>query len=200
MPPSSPPPRPATSDQPARRPLGPRLAAVGFLGFVVPWVFYISAQIVVQVLWPDVSPSPWGSCADGRRALAASLERAAREAEGNDDPDEALRRFRASISTEWRHVEGVRATCSTSDDRRALDALERLRYAEEHAVRREVSSLARLRREVSATLGVGADATGPTNAGALATTASTATGAPAGPPSSAGTAPAPPPGDGPRAP
>jgi hypothetical protein len=197
MPSSSPPPRPAASEQLARRPLGPRIAAVGFLGFVIPWVFYISAQIVVQVLWPDVVPSPWAGCSEGRRGLAASLERAAREAEENDDPDEALRRFRTSISTDWRHVEGVRTTCSTPDDRRALDALERLRYAEENAVRREVSSLARLRREVSATLGVGADVIGPTNAGALASTASTATGAPAGPPSSAGPAPAQPPGDGP---
>jgi hypothetical protein len=152
--PSTPPP-PRRSDPPpstvSRR--GPRLAAISFLGFVVPWVAYISGQVVVQGLTPDVVPGPWTSCDEGRRSLERTLVSARSAAEEDLDPDQALRRFRELVGPTWRHLEALRRMCTSDDDRRALDALERLRYAEEHAVRREAASLAQLRRTVSATLG-----------------------------------------------
>ena len=55
------------------------------------------------------------------------------------------------LDPEWTYRDGVAATCRGSvEDERALDAIERLRYAEEHAARREAGDLAPLRRRVRA--------------------------------------------------
>jgi hypothetical protein len=130
------------------------VAAVAFLGFVVVWVVGATGPIVREVLYPDASPPPWGSCRDGQVALYDALSRAAVAAQGDDDVDEALRRFRAALMPEWQALEGTRVLCSrVESDLRSLDALERLRYAEEHAVRREASSLAALRRQAATSLG-----------------------------------------------
>jgi hypothetical protein len=122
---------------------------VTFLVIVGVWVVAAGGQIVQQVLFPAVIPSPYPTCEAGLKKLDEGLASARKAAaEGDDDPDEALRRFRASLEPEWRYLEGIRATCTGSEDLRGLDALERLRYAEEHAVRREAASLAALRRRV----------------------------------------------------
>jgi len=150
---SDPPPRAST---PSRRDLSPaelrrgkRIAAVVFLTVVAAWVVLTSSQIIQQVLFPEVVPSPYPTCEAGLKHLDAALDRARHAAgEGDEDPDEALSRFRASLEPEWRYLEGIRVSCKSESGLRGLDALERLRYAEEHAVRREAASLAGLRRRV----------------------------------------------------
>jgi hypothetical protein len=130
-----------------------RITTVVFLGLVGAWVLFVSAQIVRQVLAPEVPASPHASCVQGLRHLDAALVRArATATEGDDDPDQALARFRAELHPAWSALEGIRSTCKTPDERRGLDALERLRYAEEHAVRREAASLTVLRRNWAAML------------------------------------------------
>ena len=63
----------------------------------------------------------------------------------------ALARFRSTLAPAWTYRDGVAASCRGSEDNeRALDAIERLRYAEEHAARREAGDLAPLRRRVRA--------------------------------------------------
>ncbi len=117
------------------------------------WVVAATLQITQQALFPEVRPSPYGSCAAGLQHLELGLGRARQSAaEGDEDPDEALRRFRLALDPEWLHLEGVRASCRGEAELRGLDALERLRYAEEHAVRREAASLAALRRRVDSEL------------------------------------------------
>jgi hypothetical protein len=108
-----------------------------------------SSQIIQQVVFPEVIPSPYPTCEAGLKHLDAALDRARHSAaEGDEDPDEALSRFRSSLRPEWEYLEGIRVSCQSQGDLRGLDALERLRYAEEHAVRREAASLAALRRRV----------------------------------------------------
>lgn len=128
--------------------------ALLFLSFVSVWVVGATGPIVKVVLYPDATPPPWSSCREGQLALHDALARAVVAAQGDDDADEALRRFRGALDPEWSELEGTRVLCSSVEsERRSLDALERLRYAEEHAVRREASSLAALRRQVASSLG-----------------------------------------------
>jgi hypothetical protein len=134
--------------------LGRRIVALAFLSFVVAWVIGATGPIVKVVLYPDATPPPWASCREGQLALHDALTRAVLAAQGDDDADEALRRFRDALAPEWGELEGTRVLCrAVESERRSLDALERLRYAEEHAVRREASSLAALRRQVASSLG-----------------------------------------------
>jgi hypothetical protein len=108
-------------------------------------------QICRQVFFRPVTPSPYATCREGVRALFDAVERARRAAPGTDGEDAAIERFRAALGPTWQHFDGVAAACKPSQkDQGALDAIERLRYAEEHAVRREAGDLAPLRRQVQA--------------------------------------------------
>src|SRR5689334_3035140 len=124
----------------SQRRSGRRFATIVFLAGVASWVVGASAQIVKQALWPDVVAVPYKTCGEGLESLHAALARARGEAEGELDPDEALRQFREALNPGWSYLSGVRASCQDPQKLRSLDALERLRYAEEHAVRREAAS------------------------------------------------------------
>lgn len=128
---------------------GRRVATIVFLTLVISWVVGVTAQIVRQALWPEVRPTPYATCSEGLTALGRALDRARAAAEDDLDPDSALARFRHSLGPEWDHLSGVRQACQSDNRMGSLDALERLRYAEEHAVRREAASLAALRRQVA---------------------------------------------------
>ncbi len=127
-----------------------RVTTVVFLSVVVIWVGAQALQIAQQTLFPKMVESPHETCGQGLLALHAALDRARAAAEGDLDSDVALTRFRAGLLPEWSQLEGVRKSCEQEPDRPSLDALERLRYAEENAVRREAASLAALRRAVAA--------------------------------------------------
>ncbi len=147
-------------ETPTSRTLGPadeaplrrarRWTSALFLGFVVIWVLQATGQITQQVFWPDEEPSSFTTCAEGLHALHAAIDagRAAAEADPVD-PAQALAAYRAKVDPVWRALPPVKSRCDSPQDRRSLDALERLRYAEEHAVRREASNLASLRRQVA---------------------------------------------------
>ncbi|NUP06532.1 MAG: hypothetical protein HOW73_10785 [Polyangiaceae bacterium] len=141
------PPPDGLSDAQKRR--ARQIAAIVFVGTMTAWVLGTSFQIVQQAIWPEAVATPWPTCEEGLRGLHSSLERARHDAEGDLDPDSALARFRAGLSPEWTYLAGVRKTCGEAHKLPSLDALERLRYAEEHAVRREAASLAALRRRVA---------------------------------------------------
>ena len=83
--------------------------------------------------------------------LAAAIERARESAPGTDGEDAAVDRFRNEIDGTFRYRDAIATSCrGAPDNEGALDAIERLRYAEEHAVRREAGDLALLRRRVQA--------------------------------------------------
>jgi len=81
--------------------------------------------------------------------LMKAVDRARLAAAGTEGEDAALARFRSALEPEWSHRDGVASRCKgAAADEATLDAIERLRYAEEHAVRREAGELAPLRRRV----------------------------------------------------
>jgi len=101
---------------------------------------------------PQPLPRSLQNCHQGLRALFDALARAREAAAGSEGgEDAALARFRRALEPEWSYRDGVAARCrGSAKDAATLDAIERLRYAEEHAVRREAGELAPLRRKVQA--------------------------------------------------
>jgi hypothetical protein len=134
--------------------LGRRIALALFYALVGAICAAATIQVAAQV-FAQGPPSPYPSCDDGLRALVGALERARSAAAEGSGPsqeegeDAALARFRTALEPEWRYRDGIAASCRESASReQALDVIERLRYAEEHAVRREAGDLAPLRRKV----------------------------------------------------
>lgn len=124
-------------------------------------VFYLLAvgvsvagagQIFVQAFQRREAPQLGvTSCSDGLSKLTAAVERARKAASVTDGEDAALAHFREALTPEWDDRDHIEDLCrSSAQSMAALDAIEQLRYAEEHAVRREAAELAPLRRRVQA--------------------------------------------------
>lgn len=134
------------------RALGRRVGAIAYWTLVVGVCLAAAVEITWQVLFQGYPTAPYAGCHEGLRALFGAVVRA-REAAAHtgEGEDAALARFRAALQPEWTYRDAVAARCrATPHDEGALDAIERLRYAEEHAVRREAGELAPLRRRVQA--------------------------------------------------
>ena len=119
---------------------------------VVAAFIVLAAGNVTWEIWaPHFRRHVPADCGAGLEALKQGVERA-RQAAGElseASEDAALARFRQALLPEWERREEIAAACeSNAELARALDVIERLRYAEERAVRREVSELAPLRRKV----------------------------------------------------
>lgn len=109
----------------------------------------MSIQISIQVL--SINPTPHrGSCREGLRSLAGALDSARAASEGVDDqPEIAIGKFRAALSPAWDARDSVFKACEQENNATLLadfDLLERLRAAEESAVRRDARDLSSLRR------------------------------------------------------
>jgi hypothetical protein len=133
-----------------------RKVAVGvYFSLAAAVIVACTVQIVQQVFFLPVRPSPYPACREGLLALARAVDRAREAAPGTDGEDAAIARFRGALEPEWGYRDGIAAACrGAAEDERALDAIERLRYAEEHAARREAGDLAPLRRRVRALVDV----------------------------------------------
>ncbi len=129
-----------------------RVAFAGvFYALTAAFVIAATAQITQQVFFASPGTGGLAACDEGLAALNGALSRARTAAPGTDGEDAAVQRFRAALMPEWTERDAVARLCSqTPNDRAALDAIERLRYAEEHAARREAHELAPLRRRVEA--------------------------------------------------
>lgn len=140
-------------DRAARR--GRRLGIIAFTIPVAGITAIWTAQIIRQVWFPDPGPPgprPEVACRQAVLQLTSAVARA-RQAAAQEPGGErmALQRFRAALVPEWRGRTQVGSVCS--GDKLAEDALERLdalRYAEEHAVRYEAVALAEQRRRTDA--------------------------------------------------
>jgi hypothetical protein len=112
----------------------------------------VAAGNVTYDIWgPRFRQHPPADCASGVQSLERAVARARRAAGelSEASEDAALDRFREALLPEWSQRDAIAAACQTNPElARALDVIERLRYAEERAVRREVSELAPLRRRV----------------------------------------------------
>ncbi len=130
---------------------GRRAAAGVYYGVVAVVCVVSTVQVSLQATRVSPVASPYAGCHEGLAALNSAVERARSAAPGTDGEESAIARFRAALDPEWGFRDGIAATCrGSAPDERALDAIERLRYAEEHAVRREAGELAPLRRKVQA--------------------------------------------------
>lgn len=133
--------------------IGRRVAQVGYFAFAGFFAAASVVQITRQVFFPErpVEP-PFATCREGLVALHGAVERGRHEAERgpvDDDEEAALRRYRAAVFADWRHRDAVAGLCA-SDPREisVLDAIERLRYSEEHGVRHQAVELTALRLRV----------------------------------------------------
>lgn len=118
---------------------------------VAVFIFLAAGNVVWQVWAPAFRNYSSVDCKAGLRELVAAVDRA-RDAAGSlaeSGEDTALAQFRSELSPEWDRHDAVAASCRSDRELAvALDVIERLRYAEERAVRREVTDLAPLRRRV----------------------------------------------------
>ncbi len=131
--------------------MGRRVFLGVYYAGVVALMIASTTQITRQVFFKPVTKSPYATCREGLEALTAAVGRARGAARGSDGEEAALAQFRAELTSPWSHRDGIAQSCQASEaDARALDAIERLRYAEENAVRREAGDLAPLRRRVQA--------------------------------------------------
>ena len=141
---------PKTSDARARR-RGRRLVAAIYYSIVALFILLAAGNVTWQVWAPVFRSYPPADCRAGLRDLTHAIDRARQEAGRFSEAgeDAALERFRGELSPEWDRHDEVAAACHSDRELAvALDVIERLRYAEERAVRREVSELAPLRRKV----------------------------------------------------
>lgn len=133
----------------AARKRGRKIALFIYYAVVLSVCVAGAAQVSRQVLWNPVQSAPYADCRQGLRALVGALERARSAAPGNDGEDLAVERFRSALNPEWSYWDSIAQSCRGNAERqRALDAIQRLRYAEEHAARWEAGDLAPLRRRV----------------------------------------------------
>jgi hypothetical protein len=144
---------PAVRPPPSPRVRGRRIAIGIYWTIVVLFSLVPAVQVTQQVLFDPAPAAPYPTCHDGLRALFSAVTRAREVAAGSEgDENRALSLFRKALEPEWKYRDGVAALCQASGanvrDAGTLDAIERLRYAEEHAVRREAGELAPLRKKV----------------------------------------------------
>jgi hypothetical protein len=109
-----------------------------------------TVQILKQVWAPEIAETPH-DCRDGLGALIGAVERARQAAAKSLEGERiALTRFRRALEPEWEHRAALSERCKKDAfGLRSLKIVDRLRYAEEHAVRYESADLARLRESVA---------------------------------------------------
>ena len=145
---SEPPPRPAEDPRIRRF----RRTVIGlFYGGVVVFCAVLSIEISVQVLSPSAVAYP-GTCREGLLGLARAIDSARVASEGVDDqPEVAIAKFRAALSPAWDARDAIVKVCEGEKSAVLLgdfDLIERLRSAEESAVRRDARDLSSLRRKM----------------------------------------------------
>jgi hypothetical protein len=143
-------PAPTDSDRIRRR--GRRLGIALFVLVVAAFTGICSVQILVEVFGRHAGTPSAASCRRGLMTLIGAVRRARAAAEAETGGERAaLARFRAELEPQWSERPALDATCrADAESLRAIGEIERLRYAEEHAVRYEAADLASRRRRVRA--------------------------------------------------
>lgn len=104
-------------------------------------------QIIFQAF---ASPPPSElECEEGLEQLITGIEQARQSAFGQTNEAQAIEAFRANLGSVWQEPRSVRERCKDEPGMRSMfGRVERLRYAEEHAVRYESRGIAADRRAV----------------------------------------------------
>jgi hypothetical protein len=127
-----------------------RTLGVGVYAFLVAsFTIICSVQICLQVWAPHVQAAPF-DCSAGTVALVDAVDLARAAAENEPDEHAALEKFRGALEPTWKYRPALTRACAQSREAlRHLQAVDRLRYAEEHAVRYAAVDLAQRRHEVN---------------------------------------------------
>ncbi len=128
-----------------------RTAAIAVF-FAITTVFTVvcSAEIIVQVWWPEISgPAP--ECRPELAKLFDSVPAARKAAaEGPGGEKAAIDRFRRALRPAWASRPALTGACAGDQEAaQALRAVDALRYAEENHVRHEAAELTRRRRDAA---------------------------------------------------
>jgi hypothetical protein len=130
---------------------GRRVGVVVFSLIVGALTANFSAQIIARAFGLGHAATDQG-CSEGLAALVDGLDQARQSAAATaaDGEQRALQAFRSALGPVWEHPHAVRDVCRASPQQLAdFHLVERLRYAEEHAVRYESRGMAEERRKVS---------------------------------------------------
>ena len=137
-------------EQERRRRMRGRAAGLAAFGLLVSACVGVwSLQICLQV-WAKNHGDDVIDCATGVLGLVDGITLARQRASKVPTEQGALTAFRDTIAAPWSLYPAVERGCRASeDDRRRLREVERLRYAEEHAVRYRATDLTRRRQSVA---------------------------------------------------
>jgi hypothetical protein len=140
---------PMASSAEVARQKGRRAAVVVFSALVTGFIVVCSIQILVQVWAPEVTSTEL-DCRPGAAKLLDAVRRARTAAATTTGGErEALSRFRAALAPEWTWRAALEDRCTGDPTgRKALREIDRFRYADEHAVRYDATSLSRLRQRM----------------------------------------------------
>lgn len=119
-----------------------------FASLVILFVAVIAMEVSLQAFASSKTASESTRCVAGIASLWNAIDQARGTLARTELPEEeAVLAFRNSLEIAWSHYDAIRQACSLNPSHvQTLDALERLRYAEETTVRRESSELGSLRR------------------------------------------------------
>lgn len=130
------------------RQLGRTIGIAVFSLIVATFTVVCSVQICLQVWAPEVFPSSL-DCSAGTLRLVEAIEAARVASADQAEEQPALARFRGALSPVWMQRPAIdRACAGDTVALQRLKAVDRLRYAEEHAVRYGAIDLAKRRQEV----------------------------------------------------
>ena len=134
------------------RQLGRTIGIAVFSLIVAGFTVVCSVQICLQVWAPEVTPLPAGSnldCSAGTLRLVEAIEAARLASADQAEEQAALTQFRVALTPAWTYRAAIdRACAGNAEAIQRLRAVDRLRYAEEHAVRYGAIDLAKRRQEV----------------------------------------------------
>lgn len=140
-------------EQDARRERGRRFGrriSLLIYGVVVAGFTAVCTVQILATVWFPPEEEAAASCREGLHDLISgvrSARRAAAEETGGER--EAVTRFRQALGPAWQRRASVSRLCQGDPEAlKALELVDQLRYAEEHAVRNEAGDLAGLRRRV----------------------------------------------------
>jgi hypothetical protein len=112
----------------------------------VPTVVW-ATQVIIQAF--DAPDATGLECKAGLVALLEGLDQARVSAHPAANEDDALSAFRQNLGAEWTTARRVRTACKGDPERLGqFGKIERLRYAEEHAVRYQTRGLSADRNAV----------------------------------------------------
>lgn len=122
-----------------------------YAALVTAFTAVCSAQIIVQA-WEPAGDRAASGCRDGLKGLITAIRRARDAAAFSAGGErQALSVFRAALEPEWSTRAHLTAQCTEdSAATQALSEVDRLRFAEEHALRYEALDVAGRRHRVEA--------------------------------------------------